>query len=114
MDEAFDIVLRGGTCVTPSGVAAADIGIIAGSIAAIGNLANAKAAEIFDARGLYVLPGIIDTHVHFREPGYLEKEDMETGSRAALLGGVTAVMEMPNSNPPTTTRLLIEDKFARA
>jgi dihydroorotase len=57
---------------------------------------------------------VIDTHVHFREPGNLEKEDMETGSRAAVLGGVTAVFEMPNTNPPTTTRLLIEDKLKRA
>ncbi len=57
---------------------------------------------------------MIDTHVHFREPGHLEKEDMETGSRAAVLGGVTAVFEMPNTNPPTTTRLLIQDKLKRA
>ena len=69
---------------------------------------------MFEARGLYVLPGVIDTHVHFREPGHLEKEDMETGSAAAVLGGVTAVFEMPNTNPPTTTALLIEDKLRRA
>ncbi len=61
-----------------------------------------------------MLPGVIDTHVHFREPGHFEKEDMETGSTAALLGGVTSVFEMPNTNPPTTTRALIEDKLARA
>ena len=86
----------------------------AGRIAAVGALAGATAAEMFDARGLHVLPGVIDTHVHFREPGHFEKEDMETGSTAALLGGVTSVFEMPNTNPPTTTRALIEDKLARA
>src|SRR5882757_7718587 len=114
MTSAFDLVIRGGTAVTPSGVAAADIGVKDGRIAAIGDLGQAQAAEIFDAHGLHILPGVIDTHVHFREPGNLEKEDMETGSRAAVLGGVTAVFDMPNTNPPTTTRLHVEDKLRRA
>ena len=114
MTQAFDLIVRGGVCVTPSGLAEADIGIRDGRIAAIGALRNAQAAEVFEARGLHVLPGIIDTHVHFREPGNLEKEDMETGSRAAVLGGVTAVFEMPNTNPPATTRLHLEDKLKRA
>jgi len=114
MSESFDLLIRRGMCATPSGIAAADIGVRDGRIAAIGNLGSAKAPEMFDARGLHVLPGIIDTHVHFREPGHLEKEDMETGSTAALLGGVTSVFEMPNTNPPTTTRALVEDKLARA
>jgi dihydroorotase len=91
-----------------------DVGVIGGRIAAIGALAGAKAAEEFEARGLHVLPGVIDTQVHFREPGNEHKEDLETGSRAAVLGGVTAVFEMPNTNPPTTTRLAIEDKLTRA
>ena len=114
MSEAFDLLIRGGVCVTPSGVAAADVGVKAGRIAAIGALSQANAAEIFEARGLHVLPGVIDTHVHFREPGNLEKEDMETGSRAAVLGGVTAVFDMPNNNPPTTARIHVEDKLKRA
>ena len=114
MSETFDLLIRGGTCVTPSGIAAADVGVKAGRIAAIGALSQADAGEVFDARGLHVVPGVIDTHVHFREPGNLEKEDMETGSRAALLGGVTAVFDMPNNNPPTTTRLQVEDKLKRA
>jgi len=114
MTQAFDLIVRGGVCVTPSGLAEADIGIRDGRIAAIGALRNAQAAEVFEARGLHVLPGIIDTHVHFREPGNLEKEDMESGSRAAVLGGVTAVFEMPNTNPPATTRLHLEDKLKRA
>ena len=114
MTAAFDLLIRGGLAVTPSGIVAADIGVKDGRITAIGVSAQAPAAEIFEANGLHILPGVIDTHVHFREPGNLEKEDMETGSRAAVLGGVTAVFEMPNTNPPTTTRLLIEDKLKRA
>src|SRR4051812_1565412 len=114
MTGAFDLLMRGGTVVTPSGTIQTDIGVRGGRIAEIGALPQASAAEVIDAHGLHVLPGVIDTHVHFREPGHLEKEDMETGSRAAVLGGVTAVFEMPNTNPPTTTRPLIEDKVKRA
>jgi len=114
MTAPFDLLIRGGHCVLPSGAAAADIGVRDGRIAEIGALSGANAAEILNARGLTVLPGIIDTHVHFREPGHLEKEDMETGSTAALLGGVTAVFEMPNTNPPTTTRERVLDKLERA
>jgi dihydroorotase len=114
MTEAFDLLIRGGSYVTPSGVVPADIGVRQGRIAAIGAFADAKTEQVIEARGLHVLPGVIDTHVHFREPGHLEKEDMETGSRAAVLGGVTAVFEMPNTNPPTTTRLLLNDKLKRA
>src|SRR5881227_879195 len=114
MSASFDLVIRGGTCVTPNGIEEADIGVIRGRVAAIGSLAGAKAADVFEAKGLHVLPGVIDTQVHFREPGNAHKEDLESGSRAAVLGGVTAVFEMPNTNPPTTTRLAIEDKLARA
>ncbi|HUO98707.1 MAG TPA: dihydroorotase [Rhizomicrobium sp.] len=101
-------------CATPNGIAPADIGVKAGRIVAIGSLAGAKAAEVFEAKGLHILPGVIDTQVHFREPGNEHKEDLESGSRAAVLGGVTAVFEMPNTSPPTTTRIAIEDKLARA
>ncbi len=110
----FDLLIKGGITATPNGIAEADVGVIAGRIAAIGSLASAKAEEVFDAKGLHVLPGVIDTQVHFREPGNEHKEDLETGSRAAVLGGVTAVFEMPNTSPPTTTRTAIEDKLARA
>src|ERR1700759_1719730 len=114
MGDSFDLLIRGGTAATPNGIAPADIGVIAGRIAAIGALSNAKAAEIFEAKGLHILPGAIDSQVHFREPGNEHKEDLETGSRAAILGGVTGVFEMPNTNPPTTSRAAIEDKLARA
>jgi len=112
--ETYDLLIRSGMCATPNGIAQADVGVRAGRIVAVGALAGAKAAEVFDAKGLHVLPGVIDTQVHFREPGNEHKEDLESGSRAAVLGGVTAVFEMPNTNPPTTTRVAIEDKFKRA
>jgi dihydroorotase len=114
MAETFDLLIRGGIAATPGGVAQADIGVRGGRIASIGSLAGARAGEIFEAKGLHILPGVIDTQVHFREPGNEHKEDLETGSLAAVLGGVTGVFEMPNTNPPTTTRAAIEDKLARA
>lgn len=114
MTDTFDLLIRGGISATPSGLAEADVGVRAGRIAAIGNLSGAKAAEVYEAKGLHVLPGVIDTQVHFREPGNEHKEDLESGSRAAVLGGVTAVFEMPNTSPPTTSRLAMEDKLSRA
>jgi dihydroorotase len=114
MKESFDLLIRGGVVATPNGIAPADVGVIGGRIAAIGSLASASAAETFEAKGLHVLPGVMDTQVHFREPGNAHKEDLATGSLAAILGGVTSVFEMPNTAPPTTTRAAIEDKLSRA
>jgi dihydroorotase len=114
MSETFDLLIRGGIAATPNGIAEADIGVVGGRIAAIGSFSDAKAAEIFEARGLHVLPGVMDTQVHFREPGNEHKEDLATGSLAAILGGVTSVFEMPNTNPPTTNAAAIADKLARA
>jgi dihydroorotase len=114
MTQTFDLLIRGGIAATPNGIAEADVGVTGGRIVAVGALGGAKAAETFDAKGLYVLPGVIDTQVHFREPGNEHKEDLESGSRAAVLGGVTGVFEMPNTAPPTTTCAAIEDKLARA
>src|ERR1700721_839829 len=85
-----------------------------GRVAAIGAPSQASAGEGFGAAGLTVLPGVIDTHVHFREPGLEWKEDIETGSRAAVLGGVTAVFEMPHTEPTTTGAEAFADKIARA
>ena len=109
----FDLVVRGGRVVMPWGVVEADVGVRDGRIAAIGHLDGA-AAETLEARGLHVLPGIIDTQVHFREPGAEHKEDLATGSDAAVLGGVTSVFEMPNTMPATTSAALLADKLARA
>jgi dihydroorotase len=112
--DSFDLLIRGGIVATPNGIAKADVGVTGGRIAAIGSLGNAKAAEVFDAKGLHVLPGVMDTQVHFREPGNEHKEDLASGSLAAILGGVTSVFEMPNTAPPTTTAEAIQDKLARA
>ncbi len=114
MADTFDLLLKGGTVVTPNGAAVADIGVRNGQIRAIGSLAASEAGETVDCTGLHVLPGVIDTQVHFREPGLDHKEDLETGSRAAVMGGVTAVFEMPNTNPQTTSAAALEDKLARA
>ncbi|MDX2266378.1 MAG: dihydroorotase [Hyphomicrobiales bacterium] len=112
--DTFDLVIRGGTVVNHAGVWAGDVGVRDGRIAGLGSIAPGAGAHEFDARGLHVLPGVIDTQVHFREPGAEHKEDLETGSRAAVAGGVTAVFEMPNTNPPTTSAAALADKVARA
>ncbi|GJD97108.1 dihydroorotase [Methylobacterium iners] len=114
MDQPFDLVLAGGTVVNQDGAHDIDIGIRGGRVAALGDLARAEAAERRDCRGLHLLPGVIDTQVHFREPGLDHKEDLESGSRAAVMGGVTAVFEMPNTNPLTTSAETLADKVARA
>ena len=114
MADTFDLVIRGAELVTPSGRGMADVGVRSGKIAAIGSLGAEQAGEGFDAQGLTVLPGVIDTQVHFREPGMEWKEDLETGSRGAVLGGVTAVFEMPNTRPPTTDAARLQDKLDRA
>jgi dihydroorotase len=110
----FDTILRGGAVVNQDGTGWRDIGIRGGRIAAVGSLHGADAADVVDCRGLHILPGVIDSQVHFREPGMEHKEDLETGSRAAVLGGVTAVFEMPNTNPLTTSEAALADKVRRA
>ena len=114
MAETFDLILRGGQVYTPGGLVETDVGVRDGRIVRLGALASEQAGETFEARGLTVLPGVIDTQVHFREPGNEHKEDLATGSAAAVAGGVTAVFEMPNTNPSTTTAQAMEDKLARA
>ncbi|MBI1353638.1 MAG: dihydroorotase [Acidobacteria bacterium] len=112
--SAFDLILAGGEVLTPAGLVSANVGVRNGRVAALGDLAGAEAPEILDVIGLTVMPGVIDTQVHFREPGLEHKEDLESGSRAAALGGVTAFFEMPNTKPATTTRQALEDKLRRA
>jgi dihydroorotase len=114
MAATYDLLLKGGTVVNHDGRAERDVGIRGGRIAALGDLSGAAAGETIDAKGLTILPGVIDTQVHFREPGLEHKEDLETGSRAAVLGGVTAVFEMPNTQPLTTSAETLADKVARA
>lgn len=114
MSATFDLILKGGTVVNHDGEGVRDVGIIAGRIHAIGDLSRASAGETIDCTGLHVLPGVVDSQVHFREPGLEHKEDLESGSRAAVLGGVTAVFEMPNTKPLTTSEAALADKVARA
>lgn len=113
MAETFDTILKGATLVNHDGTGQRDIGIRNGRIAAIGSLGQASAGEVIDCTGLHILPGVVDSQVHFREPGLEHKEDLETGSRAAVLGGVTAVFEMPNTKPLTTSAETLEDKIRR-
>jgi dihydroorotase len=113
MPQTFDLIFKNGTVHTPGGSESVDVGVRGGKIVAIGtNLGDA--GEVIDCTGLDVLPGVIDSQVHFREPGLEYKEDLESGSRAAVLGGVTAVFEMPNTNPNTDSAERIADKLARA
>jgi dihydroorotase len=109
----YDLIVSGGTIVNQDGIRPGDVGIRDGRIAEIGRLDGAKSDRVLKADGLHVLPGVIDTQVHFREPGLVHKEDLETGSRAAVAGGVTAVFEMPNTSPSTVTTEAIADKVAR-
>jgi dihydroorotase len=114
MSQTFDLLVRGGTLVTPSGISPGDVGIRDGRIAAIGSLGTADAGRVIDATGLHVLPGLIDTQVHFREPGLEHKEDLATGTAAAVAGGICTVFEMPNTKPNTSDRPALEEKLARA
>ena len=107
-----DLRLKGGRVHLPGGPAELDVGVSGGRIVAIGDVGDA--GETIDCTGLDVLPGVIDSQVHFREPGLEAKEDLESGSRAAVLGGVTAVFEMPNTKPNTDSAEAVADKLARA
>jgi dihydroorotase len=107
-----DLKLTGGRVHLPGGPADVDVGVHNGRIVTIGQVGDA--GETIDCAGLDVLPGVIDSQVHFREPGLEAKEDLESGSRAAVLGGVTAVFEMPNTKPNTDSAEAIADKLARA
>ena len=108
----YDLLLAGGTVHTPGGPVRADVGISGGRIVAIGAIGDA--GRRIDCTGLDILPGVIDTQVHFREPGLEHKEDLASGSEAAVMGGVVAVFEMPNTKPNTDSADAINDKLTRA
>ena len=112
--ETFDLVFKGGTVVNQDGEGEADLGVRDGRIAEIGSIGASAAARTIDATGLHILPGVIDSQVHFREPGLEHKEDLATGSRSAVLGGVTAVFEMPNTKPATTNAEALAAKVKAA
>ena len=109
----YTTIFKNATLVNHDGEGLADIAVRNGRIAALGSVGD-SAADIVDCKGLHILPGVIDTQVHFREPGLTHKEDLESGSLSAVMGGVTGVFEMPNTNPLTTTRETFNDKIARA
>lgn len=114
MAKTFDLIFRGATVVNQDGTGARDVAVSNGRIAEIGALDPAGAGEVVDCRGLHILPGVVDSQVHFREPGAEHKEDLATGALGAVMGGVTTVFEMPNTNPLTITAETLADKIARA
>ena len=113
MSETFDTILKNGIVVNQDGEGERDIGIRDGRIAALGTFDPEQAGKTIDCKGLHILPGVMDTQVHFREPGLEHKEDLESGSRSAVMGGVTAVFEMPNTNPLTIDEATFTDKVKR-
>jgi len=113
MADTYDLILKGGIVVNHDGEGPRDLGIRAGRFVAIDDLSRASAGEVIDCKGLHLLPGVIDTQVHFREPGLTHKEDLESGSRSAVMGGVTGVFEMPNTDPLTVSAEALAEKVKR-
>jgi len=111
MPSSYDLILKNGKCFIDGQLKITDIGISNGIIKSIGKIEQTPDEKILDANNLLVLPGIIDTQVHFREPGSTDVEDLESGSKAAVLGGVTSVFEMPNTNPPTSNQTEFNKKL---
>lgn len=109
----LDLIIHGGEVVTSQGVKRWDIGIRNGKIAAIGNLNEVVNVERISAKDRIIMPGLVDPHCHFREPGPQEEEDFSTGTRAAAAGGVTTILEQPVDTPPTTTLQRFEEKLAQ-
>ena len=109
-----EMILKGGTVVNHDGTGQRDIAVTGGRITGIGAFGAEQAGEVIDCTGLHILPGVVDSQVHLREPGAEHKEDLETGGRAAVMGGVTGVFEMPNTSPLTTSAETLEDKVRRA
>ena len=114
MPSSFDLILKNGKCFIDGQLKTTDIGISDGIIKIISNNQVSSSQKILDVSNLIVLPGIIDTQVHFREPGSTDTEDLETGSKSAVLGGVTSVFEMPNTNPPTSSQAEFKRKLSLA
>ena len=112
MPQTYDMILQNGTVWTPSGPVETSVGVRDGAIVGLG--VSGDAGETIDCTGLTVLPGVIDSKVHFRERGLEHKEDLESGSRAAVLGGVTALFEMPNTKPNTDSAEALAEKLRRA
>lgn len=113
--NGFEVIIRGGTVVTPDGVTAADVGIADGKIVAVSEKLGGSAREEIKADGLHIFPGVIDSHVHFNEPGRDDWEGIETGSRALVAGGGTMFFDMPlNAHPPTCDAASFDEKAGLA
>ena len=113
MSDNNSLIIKNGTCYIDGKLVNTDITVSGGKIKSIGK-ADLNNHKVYDAENKIVLPGIIDTQVHFREPGSTDAEDLESGSRAAVLGGVTSLFEMPNTNPPTANLVEFEKKLKAA
>jgi dihydroorotase len=114
MSIIYDLIIKNGNCFTGKGFEELDIGIRNNKILKVGIIPKENGDNVVNAKGLHVIPGAIDTQVHFREPGNPDKEDLESGSKAAVLGGITAIFEMPNTNPTTDNFERFNDKLKRA
>ena len=113
MSDNFSLIIKNGSCYINGDLVKTDLGLSGNKITTIGKI-ELNSAKVFDATDKVVLPGIIDTQVHFREPGSTDAEDLESGSRAAVLGGVTSLFEMPNTNPPTSNLIEFQKKLQLA
>ena len=113
MSDNFSLIIKNGSCYIDGKLTTTDIGLSGNKIKKIGKI-ELNSSKVYDATDKVVLPGIIDTQVHFREPGSTDAEDLESGSRAAVLGGVTALFEMPNTNPPTSNLVEFDKKLQAA
>ena len=113
MSENFSLIIKNGSCYIDGKLVKTDIGLSGNKINKIGKI-ELNSSKVFDATNKVVLPGIIDTQTHFREPGSTDVEDLESGSRAAVLGGVTSLFEMPNTNPPTSNLIEFDKKLQLA
>ena len=113
MSDNYSLIIKNGSCYIDGKFENIDIALSANKIKKIGKI-DLNSSKVFDATGKIVLPGAIDTQVHFREPGANDAENLESGSRAAVAGGITSVFEMPNTNPPTSTFKEFNNKLSAA
>jgi dihydroorotase len=113
MSDNYSLIIKNGSCYIDGKLTKIDIGLSGNKITKIGKI-ELNSSKVFDATNKVVLPGIIDTQTHFREPGSTDVEDLESGSRAAVLGGVTSLFEMPNTNPPTSNLVEFDKKLQLA
>ena len=110
MSDNYNLIIKNGSCYIDGKLVKTDLALLGNKIKKIGKV-ELNSSNVIDATDKVILPGIIDTQVHFREPGSTDAEDLESGSRAAVLGGVTSLFEMPNTNPPTSNLVEFDKKL---